>query len=556
MEKERKSNLIIAGVTTVVIFVVACICFDFTYYLNDDCMLESIISGRFSGSPSAMTFYMSTVLAGFLTLFYRIIPGFSWLGTFFVLTILVCIFTLIYRAISLAKSKQTMLLVSISGIFAFIFSHLVMPHYTIVAALSCMTGIFWLATSDKPEGIKDATIKLIPSAVFMLLGYLIRSNVFYMAMVFFGMAALYILLKYGFVSIKSYAGIIGIFVMFFAIFIMADKMAYMSESYSEYKYYNQVRTNLYDYSYVGTEPEDIERYEEAGLSGLKVRIYKNYNLSLLMDESLSDMEVLLKNSPAAAARKGLKDVIYLYKEKLIKYKSEAVSSDFPMNYLVIVLYLIIMMCALLGKHIKDFIFVLALAAIRSGLWMYLIYMGRYPERITVSLFLLELALLFGILLGFIKDKTLRFSNAGVMLVTIMLLFAAYVGMQSLSVRYEEQIAVNGDDGVLYSYMEEKPGFYLLDTFSTVYRTTPVISVNGHYESYMLLGGWMSGHPLVDDKLGALGYEDVKMALLSDDVFFVAKDAVGNSPEDVAAVIGCQYRIESVLDNRFYIYKFY
>lgn len=556
MDKEKRSNLIIAGVTTCVIFVVACICFDFTYYLNDDCMLESILSGRFSGAPSAMTFYMSVVLGTVFKLFYSLVPGFSWLGAFHVLLILVCIFLILYRILSFTNNKSAMLIVSVAGIFAMLFAHLVMPHYTITAAISCATGIFWLVTADKAEDAKKTMVSLIPAAVFLLLGYLIRSNVFYMSLVFFGMAAIYRLLNEGIAAIKNYVSIICIFVIIFLAFFFADKMAYEKENYRQYADINRIRTDLYDYSYVGTEPEDLARYAEAGLDESTVMLFKNYNIMLDGEDCLRDMNKLLEYSPAASAKKGLSDVIYLYKEKLIKLSSTSVDSDFPLNYVVIALYVMIMIIALAGKDIKTFIFAIALSVVRSGLWMYLIYMGRYPERIAISLYLLEMAILLGIMLNLGKGKELKLSNPGLMLTAILLLYTAYTSMQGLSERYQEQIAVNGEDGVVYSYMDEKAGFYLLDTYSTVYRTSQVIDMHGSFENYMILGGWMTGHPLVKDKLTSLGFEDVSSALLSDDVYYVTKDGVGSAAEDIAAFLECEYRLVSVLDNRFYIYKFY
>lgn len=556
MDTHNKTNYYIAGVTTLAIFVVACICFDFTYYLNDDCMLESILSGQLSGSPSPMTYYMNVVLGAILALMYRLLPTISWLGVFMCTSILVCTYIIICTVLENLAEKKVAVMFAIAFIISIMFSNLVMPHYTVVAAIYCMTSIFCLITLKVKEDNKGALKSFAIVIILMLMGFMVRSNVFYMSLPFFVVAAIYKIFCDGASIIKRLVMPMLVFVAGFMLLFIADHVAYSSPEYKAYINYNNVRTSLYDYGYINTDPMAMDYYSENGLDETTVLLYKCYDMKLDAQNGIDVMNKLLAYDKNANIESGFNNSLYLYKEKLLKRNSQAVDSDYPYNYLVIALYLIILVAMLLHKDIKGIIYLVLLFSIRSGLWIYILHKGRYPERITISLYMLELAILCGILVLVGKElEKLSLSRAGVSIVLILFLVVAYLQMQALTTRYSQQISVNKEDDVLYSYMNAHSGLYLLDTYSVVNRTTKAASTYKERDNYMILGGWTNEHPLVDQRFMNLGFDGATDAIVSEGVYFVTARDVGMEPQLISEYLDCSYELVDTIEDRFFVYSF-
>ncbi len=80
MEKSKKNKTIIIGIVyTVVLFAVVSLVFPSIYVLDDDAMIQSILSGTYF-RPYPYTYYFSAELGIVLSLFYRMIPSVPWLG--------------------------------------------------------------------------------------------------------------------------------------------------------------------------------------------------------------------------------------------------------------------------------------------------------------------------------------------------------------------------------------------------------------------------------------------------------------------------------------------
>jgi hypothetical protein len=84
---------------------------------------------------------------------------------------------------------------------------------------------------------------------------------------------------------------------------------------------------------------------------------------------------------------------------------------------------------------------------------------------------------------------------------------AYYAVYDLSAGYDEQITVNNEDDVLYSYMAQNAGrLYVLETYATVYHTAYITDTD-RTGNTMIMGGWQYLSPLQDKKLAGFGYED-------------------------------------------------
>ena len=76
--KETMQN---RGIPLLIILVIFCILlykYGFRFSTNDDCLLEALLSGAYSGTPEAHDVYHMYPLAWIIAFFYRIFPSVPW----------------------------------------------------------------------------------------------------------------------------------------------------------------------------------------------------------------------------------------------------------------------------------------------------------------------------------------------------------------------------------------------------------------------------------------------------------------------------------------------
>lgn len=590
-------NIAVAMMVTAILFLVLSFWSDIVYCLNDDMMIQSILSGRYSGSPSGNAVYLSVPLSSLLAFLYGILPSLPWLGLFLAGCYILCFFlTLLASLERLAKNAEItgekriigicgVCVLSVSIFCGFFLSQFLMIHYTVVAAVLGGTALYLFVISDDVgKGKSDLQSSLMP-VVLLLLCYLVRTKVFFMTAPFLAVAGLYRILRTRrFVCYLVPLAMLGAGLLLFA---LAGRLSYGDEAWQEYLDYNDARTELYDYELLWEEEEAEAYYDAQGYAPEEIEIYREYNV--LLNESLTAEDYRKLAAYGRLRPEGQRTWFQKFKEGFWLYRHRMLgkTEDYPYNVVSIALYIMAAMLMIGGRDKKSLWMLILLGMVRSGLWIYLLAEGRYPERIAISLYLIELLVLLAMIADALSVRRtsdcvgnfISFSNftlsrnsgmeagsvpsdnmldqnapsppeqiiekrissivnrmgialAGIVLMILSLETAYQVLPKTLEAR-AQQLEINKEEDQLFDFMkshseEDEKNLYLLDVYAVVYHTEYAIrDYDGSYENYLLLGGWVAGSPLVTEKLAGWGYESAFDALeRGKNVYLVLKEGVG------------------------------
>ena len=550
-------NIAVAVMVTAILFVTLGFLFAPVYCLNDDLMIQSILSGRFSGAASKMAVYLNEPLSGILAFLYDAMPSVAWFGLFLLGCYILCFFLILYGTLQFfTKEKEGKSRIVITGsvciicilVFLEIFlAQFLMPHYTVVAAVTGGTAVYLFLILDESREWKKTLRSTVPSILLLLLCYLTRTKVFFMVVPFLAVAGIYRMLKTK--SIVNYLMPVILLAAGVLIFMLIGKLSYGTDSWKDYPEYNDARTRLYDYAGVWNEEKAFRYYESQGYTEEEIEIYLDYNV--LLNENLTAEDYKKIASYAELRPEGqrtffrrLKDGIWLYRNRL-----SGQTEDVPYLMMAIGLYLLAIIFFITGKDGKSLAALVLLWMVRSALWVYLLMEGRYPERVIVSLYLIEFLVLFSMLAHpirqmlsdqSIKDRKLQHfmqKLGGGLVGAVILILSLETGYRivppALS-NLEKQLETNREEDRLFDTMKSHPeNLYLVDVYSVVNHTEYVLkNYDPALENYLVLGGWIAGSPLVNDKLDIWGYSSAFEAFsCGENVFLVLKDGVGMTLEE-------------------------
>lgn len=531
-----------AGCLTLAYFLVLFFCLSPYYAINDDMMIESILSGAYL-RPYPYAYYLSSELGWILSLLYATVPKLPWLGLFYLFCNGACVFAVEYYALlRMAEAgwkKYALSLLVPIGFTALCFQNFVLLHYTCLAALLGSTGLVLLFL-ERGKGER------LMSFLLLLSSYLVRENVFFLLAPFAALACLFLFLEMPSENRKGFLRELVVPCLLFLLLFGLNRGLLRGEAWKEYLSYNQLRTDVYDYYGVSTDERALSYYEAEGVTEDDVILLHSYDLALLHDGggNKSDLEAVASYGKEKKKEEGL-SLFASAKQSLRRFLRQ--KEDAPWNYFVILLYAWNLFCVF-WKHkgkkkpwrdlAMEIGILVLLFGYRSIAWTYLLRQGRYPQRVTLSLYWMEIAFLLGFSFRSLREKAEKKLAIvyGILLGGFFLPAALWNIQGTLSI-YQENQRVNQEDDVLMTYLEShEENFYLLDVYATVYRTKPVLSPDGgRKENYLWLGGWMIRHPLYLEKLDheLPGAENAwELLREKENCYLVLKEHAGISKEEL------------------------
>ncbi|MDO4284870.1 MAG: hypothetical protein Q4C60_05990 [Eubacteriales bacterium] len=577
-ETVRKKNRIVfwsAAAAVLALFVLVSLAWDFYYDLNDDVLMKDILSGAYTGEPEPRNIQMLYPVSLLISLCYRIGGSFDWYGAFLLLCQFGALFLILWRALRERRGRsdgKTFARLLIPAVFAasvpvFLLYHLVFVQYTITTGLLAAAAAFWFLTmplesgggesgSGKPECYARLLLRdSLPSLLLIWLGYLIRSEMMLLLLPLVLCAALFRVLRLpdpiALRRIGATALVLAVMGGGLLISQGIHQAACGSEAWREFTRLFDARTELYDFQpqILGEGYEAHQDfYEEIGVSRESFELLVNYNYGL--DDSmnadkmqaiadLAAREQSVQNPPAARLRTAL----YEYRQWCFGGQGR------PYQPLLWLTYLLVLAAAvpetLARRRGKNrgaawtaplTLSAAALALLflaRTVLWLYILYNGRAPERITHSLFFVEFVIAAGLLLyngrGAASDHC-EGAAARVPLLCGAVLFAAALlvlprRIAAVGQEYDRREQVNEAYAAYTSYCEAHPEqFYLIDVYSTVAYSEKMFADRGRMpDNYDLLGGWACKSPLQEKKFAAFGITDTAAALAAgEDVLLIAE----------------------------------
>ena len=560
-QKSRLKDIAVSLLVTAVFFVTLFIVYDIIFVINDDLQIRSILSGTYF-EPYPFTYYLSTELGIVISALYKIIPAIPWLGVFFTGFYILGIYMLVFRAVSsfdrIIEKAAAVIAMLVFAVMLFI-NGIVLLHYTVVAAMLAGVGIFLFVT------VRDRKQLTVP-IIFFILSYMVRVNVFYMSVPFIGIAFVWLLIKDDmtkiFEKLRYYMPYAIGFAVSFAI-VWGMNGITTGEEWTEYKIYNDARTQVYDYTGIICDDAALDYYASKGISEQRLKIYQDYDILLDEDDSqecfriISDYANERLDEIGTAAR--IKDAVTVFVYRLFLQGTDA-----PFNYVMLVLYIVLAIAIFCTRNYRAFIPMLTAVLYKSMLWIFLIYRGRYPERVTLSVYIMEYMLIVGmcaviIYKGMKDDKKRKISVILGLLLAAVFVIPALYEIKSLNRDLVSQKVLLQADDVLYSYMENhEDNFYFIDVYANVSHTDYAFATELAVENNMMLGGWIVKHPLYCQKLSSMGENACEIILNNENVYVILKDGVGSTPEDMEYRLDAHAVLQDTFgtdDNTFYVYSF-
>ena len=559
-------NRMISVIPVVILIVVIAVFYDHYFDLNDDVLMKDILSGTYSSSPSAHNMQMLWPISAVIALLYRIFPHVAWYGLMLVGFQYASLYIIADGIVKIvtgpddktkegsasdAPGNQTALKFGISAGITLLLSSLMLMHfvyvqYTVTVAMMSSAAAVSFFAADKTDGDKGYLKSRLPALIILVLAFMLRTEMTLLMLPFFGAAFVY---KFSFeekpfekTTVKKYGSFILLLLILMFLSWIADRAAYGTPGWKAFRNMFDSRTVLYDYEVPPPYEGNEAFYDGISLTGEEAYLFENYNFGI--DPKIDDK---VMNAVAAYARdtdrnsndfaSKLKDKIKIYVYE-VTHLNNAPGTDHPWNTVALILYASIAILTILTGRIWELWRVIALFAGRSAIWLYMLMGGRTPDRITHSLYFIEITVLLVLLFALIRKATVlqkdeeqksRIIKTVITATAVGLLCAGICiivpGSRYASYEAAYREEVNAPYIELYEYMVGNTDtMYLIDTYSSVSYSEKMFDDIAFVSkaNSNVLGGWAATSPIEVTKLEAYGIKDMGSGMLNDNVIFCQK----------------------------------
>jgi len=548
----KHENKIIAFAVVLLGILILSIGYTYYYDLIDDVLMKDILSGDFTGTPESRNMQMLWPLAAFVSLLYKIIPAIPWFGIMIIGFQYASLYIFVGRSLRIFDNKnirnprnrvilKTVMAVSETFlIMGIMLTHLINVQYTITVAFMASAAVMWLMTSRKTDKLGQYIRSNIVVIIILFLAFMLRSEMLLLMLPFVGLSGLYC---WSFEekfftrdNIKKYFILAALILASLGIAKVSDSVAYGSSEWKQFVDLFDARTELYDFNVLPGYEDNASSYEAIGISAPEQKLFENYNYAineevdaeLIWDiASFARETTLSKESTTENLKNSVKNLIYR-----LTHGKASEGSDYPWNVVLIVAYCMAFAQLILTKKYKGIWRLLLLFAGRSAIWIYILMGKRTPERITDSLFLIEICLLLALTIALIRENSSSFENNKNVRLRMMLVVAFSGILGGIFIKeyggiLSENQVLRAETTAKYQALATKVDdskYYLLDVYSFVDYIEPVFGAESSIDkpNIDLLGGWIAMSPYTYEKLSKFGFENIQDALLSDDVFLIQR----------------------------------
>lgn len=553
-EKEKWKDRGLAALFVIGLWLMLAVCFDFYYDLNDDTAMKDILSGTYTGTPDGHAIQMLYPLGWGISLFYKILPAIPWYGIF----LCGCQFLALWAAdcslIRHVRRKQRkpavlFLLTAAAGIL-FLYEW-IFVQYTVTAGLLVCAALVRLY-SGPDAGERGFFRYHMFTVALLVLAFFLRTEMMLLLSPFVCLAALCRAQrelkgsspgngafaaawnndtsvikngaggrKSGAQVIKGYVCVTAATALFMGLGLAADAAAYSSPDWKAFRQFFDDRTSVYDFYGLPSYEENQAFYESIGLSEPEVTLLFNYNFDLDEEINTDTMHAIAEY---AASHQETGPVRRLYESVYAYVYRFTHGQELIFDLLIVFSYFFLMKAAFFGKKPVLLGKLAAVFGVRTALWLFLLYRGRVPERITHPLYLIELAML-GLFFVFDTDvlQWKKYEKSAILsLYLILFACTAFAHIQSASADYAGRERINTQWRAFREYCRERqPQFYFLDVYSSVaYSEKMFADTSPAYRNFDLPGGWCVKSPIALEKRRAAGFESAQEAVLTGKAFFV------------------------------------
>lgn len=546
---DRQNRYILTGVSALTVFLLFCFfrhLAPFVYQTNDDLFLRMIVSGEMSGVPETHLHFISYPAGLFLSLLYRSFPSFPWYGLFlccsFGVTMIVTLYSLLRWEKALFSRAVTIFLFCMIS-YGFFFLHITSLQFTTSAGIAAAGALFLFVISPLSDSLRGTLRNHAGFFLLSIYAFCIRNQVLLMCIPFLGILGLSKYLDAGKPSDiplsdkkialsffcknkhqKNFLLLGSLFLAMLASFFLIEKLTYYNSNWRTFRSYSTARASVYDYEGYPDYDTYKKTYQELGITRASYEAAA-HRYSLLLEPAINQhamevLEAISKEEQAASFQnmpEKLREMVSFFLERHLS------DADKPLSLLVYRCHLLFLICAVFSRKwraLRDILFTLFA---RMAIWTYLIFYGRLPIRISQTIYLAELALLFAIAFKYkLWQNRLVVKNKLCHVIWIMsTAFILYTCIRS-GIPNAKAIAAESAARLQFSesfvdikqYFSTHPDdFFYLDTNSFAYFTEDALQTSPQESSnYLFIGGWAAKSPWYEKKLKANGILEPATAL--------------------------------------------
>ncbi|MBQ3035463.1 MAG: hypothetical protein IJD31_00905 [Lachnospiraceae bacterium] len=524
-------SIVLIGLSAIVITAV----FGYSFSTNDDAMLRNIVSGNFTGIPEAHLIYIMYPLGLIWKGLYQIMPSIPWYDLFMVGIHYMCWFLLLKRVLQQYEKKKEKLLASVVALAILMIidmAYLVMHQYTVLASVLAATAIFWLITGTSEVG-REYWIDRIVCIVLLILCLWLRKQVFLMALPILFFVIVSDILKESNKTIRKQllkhtcfwvAGIVIIVIISFIV----EHIAYNNDSWQDFKRYNDARTDIYDFYGIPDYEKYDEEYEALGISYGDWIVIDRYDNGMVAD--LSTDKICEVASWSIADKKAAEQYYSVFRQGLYSVGNVLFYNDVqPIGLFLSVFYVVSLIFAYRKEDKIGFLCICGMLFFQAIFIAYFMLQGRFPERISYGLYLMQLCYLTGWFIKYSRSSGQLFSKGkfwSVVLIVLFLFVTAGLGLYQVRMILNETIDIKEKaedwECVNTYFSEHNDNKYCIVTKSFVFSTEMMFAQeNIEADNVIRLGSWIQSSPLENMHNERLGVSSIAESIVSEkDVYLI------------------------------------
>lgn len=478
------------------------------FYFVDDIIMRSILSGAYSGTPDGHAVYMQYPLTGVLAWAYKICNAVPWLELFFIICIVVGM------SLIALQFKRPVIGILVSFLVYMPFYQYI--HYTLIAALMGATAVFLLM---------QGRYKVWP-IILLLFAYMIRSQVGLLSLPFVACALVWKIIirprdewKRAILTQLKWVFCVGTVLLLCTII---NRLCYNSEEWKSYLAYNDSRTLLFDYTDFMSTDYYGQHFDSFAMTKQEHIVLTSYNL--MLDSNFDEVKMQQVAEAVVTRMSQNPELGNPLTESVKNYYIQMRFKDIPYNYVWLVTYIVLIVSFIVYKKWLPFATLVVLGIGRSSIWMYLIWKGRFPERVSLSLYLLELMVLLGMSLYLTQHRRIsqvKFQKLASWILVGALLITCGWQWKDTQAKMFHYTQFPPCWTVIKKYCSVHPErLYLMDVYSGKDYSDYTFVKDADNIKYM--GGWMSASPLTNQIFENLEVKDAAEALyFCEEVSFLA-----------------------------------
>ncbi len=524
------------------------------YGINDDRTMMEIVSGQYLGTPDPHTIFLGYWYSLFLTWLYGLLPQADWYALIFLLIQLLALFLILYSFVSRQRTRRGKMVCT--GVLVLFFLVLgsrsaAQISFTTTAAVLAMAVFCWYVLCEQVSA-SDAALLFFLCFLTMQ----VRSHIFLMILPVCGVLWLFRMLQK---EMRTFWHVMVPVAAAAALLLelpVGQQIGYRAKDWREFMAYNEDRSWVYDYDY-GVVPYDgaEEFYRTVGIEKKsRARTLMNYNYTA--DEAITPeffgeyIAAYKAYYPMRSLPGRIWDSVKAYLEGLFSFRFQV------RHTLGMLFYGILVFWYLSRRRWLDAGRIASLAGVQALLWVGLLYIGKLPERVLISMNLMLLTI-FLLEAWKLAQEFPRRNLAGGALLAFVLCILAVRELSGLRTENREMWARNENVEELKEYCMARPeSFYFNDVTSLAFSTYNVHPWRQPYGmNYMSLGDWISFSPLWRQKLEQQQFGSVKEALYgSEEVYLICSFDKG--VEYLAKLYDHTVCEETDRVSEFHIYRLY